>query len=166
MDERQELKAGRAAMITLGVLTMGALGVLAWEYLTTKDVTNTAAVVVLLGGGGLFALLQRMTGAEAPRSLLGLELPTEDTPQARSRRTRAYLVDSVATGGAMTGLAVAGVALGDQSALPPVLTGVPGMVLGAALTFAVLGGLTFVLDKAMGESASRAVERRLAAQGD
>ena len=72
MDERQELNAGRASMIVLGVIALIALGVLAWEYITTKDVTNGWAIATLLGSGALLALLTRtMGGPEIPPHAAG-----------------------------------------------------------------------------------------------
>ena len=35
MDERQELNAGRAAMLVLLVIVLGSLAVLTWEYIRT-----------------------------------------------------------------------------------------------------------------------------------
>ena len=161
MDERQELNAGRSAMIVLAVVMLGALGVLAWEYIRTQDVTNTAAIVVLLGTGGLFLLLQRMHGAEAPRSVLGHELPTGPTPQEKAERRRAYLIDSVLFAGAMTVLTFGGILMGDASDLLPI-EGPLGLLLLAVLEF-VGGGLIFyAITYLLGESASRSVEKKLA----
>lgn len=64
MDERQQVTAGKAALITLALICLGSLGFLAWEYLRTGEVTNTPAVLILVGSAGLFALIQRMFGAE------------------------------------------------------------------------------------------------------
>lgn len=161
MDERQELNAGRAAMITLGVLTIGALVVLAVEYVTTKTVTNMAAMAVLLGGGVLFSLIQRMQGADAPRSMIGLELPTGASDADKAKRRRAYLLDAAAFGVAMTALAVVGLAMGDPSAVPAIVAGPVGMVLGGLVTFVAAFAFAFAVDHVLGESSSKAVERRL-----
>ena len=100
MDERQELNAGRASMIVLGVIALIALGVLAWEYITTKDVTNGWAIATLLGSGALLALLMRtMGGPETPRTLLGTELPTGSSAAETAERRKWYLIDSVAFSG-------------------------------------------------------------------
>ena len=161
MDERQALNAGKAALITLTLIMLGALGILTVEYLQTKDVTNTAAIVVLLGAGGLFWAFQRMFGAEAPRSFLGRELPTGPTAGERTQRRKAYLLDAALFAGAMTVLAAGGLMLGDPDAFGslPIPGGIASVgILGAIVSFALMFGLNWLL----GESSSKAVEKRLA----
>ena len=85
MDERQELNAGKAAMIVLMLVVLVALGVLVQDYLADHEVTNGWAIATVLGAGGLFVLLNHLFGAEAPKDLLGRELPTGDTPQGEGR---------------------------------------------------------------------------------
>ncbi|WP_016996024.1 hypothetical protein [Kocuria atrinae] len=163
MDERQELNAGRSAMIVLSVVMFGAVAVLAWEYIRTQEVTNTAAIVVLLGTGGLFLLLQRMHGAEVPRSALGHELPTGSTPQEKSERRRTYAIDAAMFAIALTALTLAGIYLvGDTSSLDILpVGGTAGIGLLVALEL-IGGGLIFyAFNWVMGESAARSVEKRL-----
>lgn len=163
MDERQELNAGRAAMIVLFLLMMGAVTVLGWEYLRTREVTNTAAVVVLLGAGGLFVLLERTFGAEAPRTLLGAELPTGQTPEERAQRRRAYLVDSGLFAVAMTALTFGGLLLGDTQGLDVLpVDGAAGLALLAVLELVGGGLIYYVITWILGESAARSAEKRLA----
>jgi len=165
MDERQELNAGRAALLTLTVVVLGALGVLAWEYVTTKNVTNMPAVLVMMGGGTLFVLFERMFGAQAPRSILGVELPTgQDAADTRTRR-RSYLLDALLTAAGLTVLGTGGLALGDPDALDSVLLGLKGtsgLIVAGTLGFIVMTAITFGLNLALGESQSRSVERRYA----
>ncbi|MFT3875021.1 MAG: hypothetical protein QM708_01125 [Propioniciclava sp.] len=161
MDERQAINAGKAALITLAVICLGALGVLVWEYATTKEVTNTAAVAVLLVSGGLFWAFERMFGAEAPRSLLGRELPTGATAAERAERRRAYAVDALALAISGVVLGIGGFMLGDPDAFGSL--GLPGgPVTGAVLGFVALFVISFSLSWLVGEADSRAVEKRLA----
>ena len=151
-------------MIVLGLVAMVALGVLAWEYITTKDVTNTWAIVTLLGTGGLFLLLTRMIGgAEAPKTFLGKELPTESTAEAKAERRRAYAIDAGLFAIAMAALSVVGLSMGDAEAVTPAfLKGTTGYVVGGAIGliggFAIYYGFNYLV----GESASRSVEKKLA----
>lgn len=164
MDERQELNAGRASMIVLGVITFGALGVLVYDYIVNKDITNGWPFVVLLGAGGLFALLTRlMGGAEAPKTFLGKELPTENTPEAKGERRRAYLIDAGLFAIALSALSVIGLLLGDgQAIVPAFLQGTAGLLIGGALSLVAGFALYYGFNYLMGEQASRSVERRLA----
>lgn len=161
MDERQQLTAGKAALGALFCVMIGAIAVLGWEYVTTKEVTNTAAIITVLGAGGLFWVFQIMFGAEAPRSMFGKELPTGPTPAERRTRTVAYLIDSLAFTIAMTVLALGGYFLvGDKTAAVDI-AGMPflaALALGAIALFAI----SFALTWALGEAESRAVERRIA----
>ena len=164
MDERQSVNAGKAALITLALIALAALGVLVVEYLQTKDVTNGAAILVLLGAGGLFWVVDRMFGAEAPRTLLGAELPTGDTPAERQRRRNAYALDAGLFAVAMTVLSIGGFMFGDPAALDalPIPGGVVTTgILGLVVMFALMFGLNWLL----GESQSKSVEKRLAAMG-
>ena len=161
MDERQTINAGKAALITLAVVALGALGMLVWEYFRTKDVTNTAAVAVLLTAGGLFWMFERMFGAEAPRTMLGRELPTGATPDERARRRNAYASDAALFALATTILGAGAFMLGDPDALASL--GLPGGALtGGVLGFVALFALCFSLSWLVGESDVRAVEKRLA----
>lgn len=161
MDERQALNAGKAALITLAVICVGALGFLTWEYVRTKEVTNTAAVLVLLVAAGLFWVFERMFGAEAPRTVFGHELPTGDSPSERAQRRRAYAADAALFAGAATVLAVGGFMIGDPDALASL--GLPGgPVTGGVLGFGTLFALSFGLSWLIGEADCRAVEKRLA----
>lgn len=163
MDERQELNAGRAAMIVLAVLMIGCVGILGWEYVRTDEVTNTAAIVVMLGAGGLFVVLQRMFGAEAPRSFLGHELPTGSTPQEKTERRRAYAIDAGLFAIAMTVLTFGGLLLGDLTDLEILpVGGAAGLALLAVLE--LVGGFVifYAFTWFMGESAARGVEKKLA----
>lgn len=165
MDERQELNAGRAALMALTVIMLGALGVLAWEYVTTKDVRNTGAILILLGSGLLFFIFQRLFGAEAPRTLFGVELPTSSDPVSVASRRRAYAVDALVTAAGMTAVeAVATLSL-DRAAQPSwlasLLTG-PMLAVSLVASFVVLAMLSYALTFVLGEQASAAVERRLA----
>ena len=161
MDERQTLNAGKAALITLAVICLGALGVLVWEYVRTKEVTNGAAVLVLLVAAGLFWAFERMFGAEAPRTVFGHELPTGDTSAERAQRRRAYAADAALFAGAATVLAIGGFLIGDPDALTSL--GLPGgPVTGGVLGFVTLFTLSFGLSWLIGEADSRAVEKRLA----
>lgn len=164
MDERQTLNAGKAALIALAALCVGALGVLAWEYITTQAVTNGAAVLVILVAAGLFWVFERMFGAEAPRTVFGRELSTGATPIERTERRRAYAADAALFAGAMTVLAVGGFMIGDPDALTSL--GLPGgPVTGGVLGFVTLFALSFGLSWLIGEADSRAVEKRLALMG-
>lgn len=150
-------------MIVLSLVMFGAVVVLAWEYIRTQEVTNTAAVVVLLGTGGLFVLLQRMYGAEVPRSVLGKELPTGAAPEDKVERRRTYAVDAALFAVALTTLTLAGIFLiGDTSTLAALpVDGAAGLVLLVALEL-VGGGLIFyAFNWVMGESAARSVEKKL-----
>ncbi|GHF29373.1 hypothetical protein GCM10010218_08160 [Streptomyces mashuensis] len=166
MDERQRLKAGTSALVTLGVVMVAALGVLVWDYARTKEVTNTAAIVVLVGAAGVFALMQRVLGAEAPRSLMGIELPTGADAPSRRRRRRAYLVEALLSAVALTGLSLAGLVLGDRqaltSALPFAVQGTPGPAALLATEFVALFAVSYAIDRALGEWSSKAVERQYA----
>ena len=166
MDERQELNAGRAAVIVLMLLVLGAIGVLAWEYVTTKDVANTTAVVVLLGAAGTFALFQRMFGAEAPRGLWGVELPTGADAASKAERRRWYLLDSAVRSGLWTAATIGAIWFGDLGAgWLPFGTGAAGLVVAAVLEFVVGFAIFYAITWASGEQQSRAVERKLAALG-
>ncbi|XVX19452.1 hypothetical protein ACQP1U_14225 [Actinomycetota bacterium] len=166
MDERQEINAGKAALIALALICMGALGVLAWEYVRTDDVTNTGAVVVLLVSGGLFAVLQRMFGAEAPRSVLGTELPTGPSPEETATRRRSYALDAALFAVALLVMAIAGFAMGDTAALrdslPFAASGPAMLALFAAIDLVVSFVFFYAVNWFMGESAARSVEKRLA----
>lgn len=165
MDERQELNAGRAAMITLMVVCLGALGVLVWDYLQDEEVTNTGAIIVLLGSGGLFWLFNRMFGAEAPRSVLGHELPTGPTPEEKAVRRRSYALDAGLFSVALAVLSVGGLLLGDTQGmgeLPAALQGTTGLVVGALLSLVAGFVVFFGLNYLGGEQQARAVERKLA----
>ena len=167
MDERQELNAGRAAMLVLLVIVLGSLAVLTWEYIRTQEVTNTAAIVTMLGAGGLFALFLRLFGAEAPRNVLGQELPTGATREEKRERVRSYATDAGLFAVAMAALSGAGLAMGDagaSEAIPGLLQGTAGMILGGVLAFVVTFALMFGLNYASGEQQSRAVGRKLAAE--
>lgn len=160
MDERQELNAGRAAMIVLAVLMIGCVAVLGWEYLRTQEVTNTAAIVVMLGAGGLFVLIQRMFGAEAPRTFLGQELPTGSSAAEKAGRRRAYAVDAGLFAVAMTGLTFGGILLGDATDLLPI-EGPLGLALLAALELVGGFAIFYAFNWVLGESAARGVEKKL-----
>lgn len=161
MDERQAINAGKAALITLAVIALGAIGVLTVEYVQTKDVTNTAAVAVLLGSGTLFWAFERMFGAEAPRSLTGRELPTGSTDPDRVARRNSYLVDAALFAVAMTVLGLAGLALGDADAFGTLP--IPGGIVSVAILGAIVSfGLMFGLNWLLGESSATSVEKRLA----
>lgn len=163
MDERQELNAGRSAMIVLAVVMMGAVGVLGWEYLTTREVSNTPAIVVLLGTGGLFVLLQRMYGAEAPRTVLGKELPTGPSAAEVAERRRAYAVDAALFAGGLTVLTLGGLLIGDPGFLEFLPVGGAAGIALLVLLELVGGGLIFyAFNWLLGESASRSVEKRIA----
>lgn len=151
----------RRAGNVLFVVTIGCLGWLTWEYVTTKDVTNTTAVVLMLGSGALFSAFYSMFGAEAPTSMFGIELPTGATREERVTRVRSYLLDSGVFTLAMVALSVVGYFLvGDKGAFDNAF-GLPlpiAALLAALATFAIY----FVVTWALGEAESRAVERRLA----
>lgn len=167
MDERQEANAGKAALAVLALIMIGAVGVLGWEFVTTNDVRNTGAIVVLLGGAGLFLLFQRMFGAEAPRNAFGVELPTGPDAASRATRRRAYLVDAAIAAAGLAVLTVAAFAATGTHDLPfpfP-LTGIPALIGVGLIEFAVIGVLAYLLNHAAGESLSRAVERRHARLG-
>lgn len=161
MDERQELNAGRAAMIVLALLMIGCVAVLGWEYVRTQEVTNTAAIVVMLGAGGLFVAMQRMFGAEAPRSFLGHELPTGPTPQEKAERRRAYAIDSGLFAIAMTVLTLGGILMGDATDLLPI-QGPAGLALLAVLELVGSFVIFYAFTWSMGESAARSVEKKMA----
>lgn len=162
MDERQSINAGKAALITLALICIAALGVLVVDYLQNKNVTNGAAVVVLLGAGGLFWVIDRMFGAEAPRSVLGRELPTGSSDAERTARRSSYALDAVLFATAMTVLSIGGFLIGDPDALGSIpIPGGPVAV--GALGFVVMFALMYGLNWLLGESQSRSVEKRLAA---
>ena len=164
MDERQELNAGRAAMIVLMVLVLGALGVLGWEYIRTQEVTNTPAMVVMLGAGGLFFILERVFGAEAPRTFFGHELPTGTSREERNERLRAYAVDAALFAVAMTALTFGAIyLLGDTASLDMLpVDGAAGLALLAGLELVGGGLIYFAINWILGESAARGVEKKLA----
>ncbi|MEV0694438.1 hypothetical protein [Streptomyces sp. NPDC050388] len=166
MDERQHLKAGRSALVALGAVMFAALGVLVWEYIQTKEVTNTAAILVLVGGAGVFALVQRVLGAEAPRSLMGVELPTGADAPSRRQRRRAYLRGALLFAAVLTGLSLAGLALGGTqeltSGLPFAVQGTLGLVALLGAEFLALFAVSYAVDWALGEWSSKAVERQYA----
>ena len=164
MDERQELNDGRASMIVLGLIALVALGVLVYEYVTTRDVNNGWAILTLLGSGGMLALLMRMIGgAEAPKTFLGKELPTEDTSEAKAERRQAYLIDAGLFAVAVSAFSVIGLLMGDgQAIVPAFLQGTAGLVIGAAISLVVGFALYYGFNYLVGESASRSVEKRLA----
>lgn len=164
MDERQELNAGRAAMITLMLICLGALGVLTWEYIRTQEVTNTAAIVVLLGAGGLFWLFNRMFGAEAPRSVLGQELPTGSTPEEKQQRRRSYAIDAGLFSVALAAMSVGGLALGDAAAfgeVPEIMQGPAGMAIAGVASLVIGFAIFYGFNYLSGEQQARAVERKL-----
>lgn len=161
MDERQAINAGKAALITLALISFGAIGVLVFDYVQNKNVTNGAAVLVLLAAGGLFWVIDRMFGAEAPRSVLGAELPTGPSDAERTRRRNSYLLDAGLFAVALTVISVGGFALGDPDAFGSLpIPGGPVAV--AALGFVAMFAITFGLNWLLGESQSKAVEKRLA----
>ena len=165
MDERQELNAGRAAMITLMLICLGALGVLTWEYIRTQEVTNTAAIVFLLGAGGLFWLFNRMFGAEAPRSVLGQELPTGSTPEEKQQRRRSYAIDAGLFSVALAAMSVGGLALGDAAAfgeVPEIMQGPAGMAIAGVASLVIGFAIFYGFNYLSGEQQARAVERKLA----
>ena len=97
-DERQERNAGAAAQIVLAVLMIGIVGYLGVQYVRTREI-GTWPIVLLLGVGGLFWLVNRMiSGAEPPKSVLGRELPT--SPESRPVRLRSYALDAALLAGA------------------------------------------------------------------
>lgn len=162
MDERQSVNAGKAALITLALISFGAIGVLVFDYVQNKEVTNGAAVITLLGAGGLFWIIDRMFGAEAPRSLLGAELPTGPSAGERGRRRNSYALHAGLFAIALTVLSVGGLAIGDPDAFGTLpLPG--GIVTSAVLGLTVMFGLAFGLNWVLGESQSKSVEKRLAA---
>lgn len=163
MDERQEANAGRVAMIVLMVVMLGALGVLAWEYIRTQEVTNTPAIVVLIGTGALFFVLERIFGAEAPRNFFGQELPTGSSPQEKAERRRAYAVDAGLFAVAITAMTFGGIfLLGDTTDLDVLpVSGAPGLALLAVLELVGGGLIYYAITWALGESAARGVEKKL-----
>lgn len=171
MDERQELNAGKAALAVLGIIMLVCVGILAWEYIRTNNVTNTPAIVTMIGAGGLFVVFQRMFGAEAPRTVFGRELPTGPSPAERSERKRAYAVDAATFAVALVVFAVVGFFMGDAEALDTIA--IPGLGSGTVALVAataigtVLGfGIFYGLNYLFGESASRSVERAIASRED
>lgn len=165
MDERQELNAGKAAMIVLMLVVLVALGVLVQDYLADHEVTNGWAIATVLGAGGLFVLLNHLFGAEAPKDLLGRELPTGDTPQEKAERRRSYLVNAVLLALGLTVLGVGGLLLGDRAAmdwLPTFMAGTTGLVLTGVVSFLAEVAVFYGVNHVLGEMQARSVERSIA----
>lgn len=165
MDERQELNAGKAAMIVLMLVVLVALGVLVWDYLADHEVTNTWAIVTLLGAGGLFVLLNHLFGAEAPKDIFGRDLPTGDSAAERSERRRSYLLSAVVLALGLTVIGVGGLLLGDREAmdwLPTFMAGTVGLVLTGIVSFVAEVAIFYGVNHVLGETQARAVERSIA----
>ncbi len=161
-DERQERNAGAAAQIVLAVLMIGIVGYLGVQYVRTREI-GTWPIVLLLGVGGLFWLVNRMiSGAEPPKSVLGRELPT--SPESRPVRLRSYALDAALLAGALAVLTLVALQLGDRPAFVDAgFAGLSGVPLLAALAAVELvgGGLVFFgFNLLVGESQARLVERR------
>lgn len=169
MDERQELNAGKAAMIVLMLVVLVALGVTVWDYLDDKEVTNGWAILTMVGAGGLFVVLNHLFGAEAPKTVTGQDLPTSNSPQDRAERRRSYLVNAVVLAVGMTVLGFGALLLGDTQGmdfLPTFMAGTAGLVLTGIVSFIAEVAVFFGVNHVIGEAQARSVERSIAAYND
>lgn len=97
--------------------------------------------------------------------MLGRELPTGTSPQERRIRRRSYALDALLFSAAIAVLSGIGLLIGDASAIdaiPLPLAGLAGAMLGAVLAGLIGFVVFYTLNYVIGESESRAVERRLA----
>lgn len=165
MDERQELNAGKAAMIVLMLVVLVALGIVVWDYLADDEVTNGWAVATMLGAGGLFVVLNHLFGAEAPKTVTGRELPTGSTPEEKKERLRSYLVSALALSAALTVIGLGALLLGDRTAmdfLPTFMAGTAGLVATAAVSLVAEVAVFFGINYLVGEAQARSVEKQIA----
>ena len=166
MDERQKLNAGSASMIILFLGGLGALGYVVWDFVAHDDITKPSVLVIMLVAWGLFYLLYQVFGGEAPKNLLGQDLPTGNGDEDRSVRRRSYLIDAFISAVLMTALSVmAALFITPDAAflIPGPLQGPALIAVSAAVEFGVVLAIFYSVDRWMGESASRSYERKMAA---
>lgn len=140
--------AGKGVLITLALVSFGAIGALVFDYVTNKMITNGVAVVVLLGAGGLFWILDRMFGIEGPRTLLGSALPVGSAEADVARRRTSYLVDAAIFAALWTAVAVLAFTVGGLQG---------GTITMAIVGFAVVLAIAFGLNLLVGERRARQV---------
>lgn len=164
MDERQKLNAGNAAMILLFLVGLGSFGYVAWDFLAHKEITNTPVMVAMLVGWGLFYLFYQIIGGEAPKSLLGKDLPTSASRTDRAARRRSYALDAALLAAGMSALTVGALAMGVPDAMdriPGMPSGIAALIITAIVEFVITAAIFYLIDRWLGESAARAHERRL-----
>lgn len=165
MDERQKLNAGSASMIILFLGGLGALGYVIWDYVAHGDITKPIVLVLMLAMWGLFYLLYQVFGGEAPKNMLGHELPTGTRDEDRRARRRSYLVDAVLTAGYLTGLSVVAAMFLTPDAgflIPGPLQGTALIAVSAVVEFVLVLVVFYGISYWMGEAASRSYERKMA----
>lgn len=140
--------AGKGVLITLALVSFGAIGALVFDYVTNTTITNGVAVMILLGAGGLFWILDRMFGTEGPRSLLGTALPTDASEADVARRRTSYLVDAVIFAATWTLVAVLAFTVGGLQG---------GTITMAVIGFTVVLVVAFGLNVLVGERRARQV---------
>ncbi|MDO5676829.1 MAG: hypothetical protein Q4G35_04895 [Propionibacteriaceae bacterium] len=163
MDERQLAKAGGAALITLFIIGLVGLGFAVWDYVSHKDITQPWGILLAIGAWGVFYLMYRLMGKEAPRTLLGQELPTGDSAGEKATRKRWHLIDAALLAGAMTALTVGAFLIGDLTVFDGLpLSGPALLAVGAVVELVITFVIFYAINRIFGELGARSYERHLA----
>ncbi|WP_062532982.1 hypothetical protein [Jeotgalibaca dankookensis] len=106
IDERQRRSIGDVSTIIVVLTIFYLLVEITYKYVTTKDILTTSWEIILLLLIGFIYLIGIKTNKEMnlPTSFLGKQLPTDQSSKAKIRRIKAYVIESLASSAAITGL--------------------------------------------------------------
>lgn len=164
MDERQTMNAGKAAIAALFLVVMVCLGIAAWDYFSNGRIDHGWPIIVMVLGAGLFWMLESLLGAEAPRGVLGEELPTGSSSSARRVRFASYALSAAGLAAGLTLVGALGYFLADDKQAFDLLpiSGAGGPVGLFVVSFVAEIVIFFALNVLLGEMAARRHERTLA----
>ena len=168
-DERTKKNTGAAAAVTLAVV---------WAVLLVigivKGIKYGADVVpeellIFLGSLLIFLLLNmRKNGPDLPKTFFGKPLPSENTPEAKKVRVKAYVADSVLNALLLSALNIAlRLIEPDFKYTTLTLNSMVGTVaVNLALDFAVMFAVFMLLDYILGERSVKKYNQMLEDEGE
>ncbi|MBS4537948.1 hypothetical protein GOQ27_05715 [Clostridium sp. D2Q-11] len=97
IDERQERKIGKAAIISSLVTYFYLLVEITYKYIKTKDISSLDwEIILLILNSVIFYLVTRdQKEMNLPKSILGKKLPTSQSKEARKKRFISYIYQSI-----------------------------------------------------------------------
>ena len=150
MDERQEEISRRAWNLAGAFLALCLVIAVICNLILTRD--PGWELFALIGGCFVFLIANKKLGnIQAPKSWIGKELPTGDSPEEKSTRRSSYLLNSLLISGTFTVMEILMMAFGkdELAELEMVKSLIPNgsygllVTITALLTFVIFFGISF-----------------------